>query len=205
MSAPPSIVADPPPPGGGKRGDSGKGAAQRARSGWESLRQIWQRRFAPKSPLAPGGSSMLPVLIEVFAGFSMLDGSIEEEEIDSALGYLRYDYPEGIYSDLRRMYFEALQKPQDLVQQARDLSRTLTMEQKILLGVQLYLLISRSPSSQRQMVEIVPPTRRKTSVARAASRWSRCASPPRRLATCCCARSRRIARSIASASKGWCC
>ncbi|MCB1228087.1 MAG: ABC transporter permease, partial [Verrucomicrobiales bacterium] len=120
----------------------------------EQARAAWRRwRGAPPSPLDPGGSGMLPVLIEVFAGFSTLDGTVEEGEIDSALGYLRYDYPEGFYSDLRRMYFEALQKPQNLVEQARDLSRTLTMEQKILLGVQLYLLISRTLANQRQMVE----------------------------------------------------
>jgi hypothetical protein len=35
--------------------------------------------------------AMLPVLIEVFAGFSKLDGDVEEEEIERSLGYLRYD------------------------------------------------------------------------------------------------------------------
>jgi ABC transport system ATP-binding/permease protein len=103
--------------------------------------------------LPTGGNQMLPVLIEVFAGFSKLDGMVDEAEIDSSLGYLRYDYPEAIYADLRRRYFEALQTPQDLNQRAKELGRSLTMEQKILLGVQLYLLISRSSSNQRQMVE----------------------------------------------------
>ncbi len=96
---------------------------------------------------------MLPVLMEVFAGFSKIDGSVMEEEIDSSLGFMRYDYPEAIYSELRRIYFEALQKPQDLSARARDLSRSLTVEQKILLGVQLYLLISRSENSRQQLVE----------------------------------------------------
>ncbi|MEY4484388.1 MAG: hypothetical protein RL693_1840, partial [Verrucomicrobiota bacterium] len=96
---------------------------------------------------------MLPVLMEVFAGFSKIDGSVMEEEIDSSLGFMRYDYPEAIYSELRRIYFEALQKPQDLSSRARELSRTLGMEQKILLGVQLYLLISRSENSRQQLVE----------------------------------------------------
>ncbi|MCW0221468.1 MAG: ATP-binding cassette domain-containing protein [Prosthecobacter sp.] len=98
-------------------------------------------------------NSMLPVLIEVFAGFSKLDGEVEEEEIESSLGYLRYDYSGAIYADMRRLYFEALQQPQDLAQRAKELSNELTMEQKILLCVQLYLLISSSLTNQRQMVE----------------------------------------------------
>jgi ABC-type multidrug transport system ATPase subunit/ABC-type multidrug transport system permease subunit len=98
-------------------------------------------------------NSMLPVLIEVFAGFSKLDGEVEPEDIDSSLGYLRYDYPEAIYSQLRQLYAEALRKEQDLSVRAKELSKKLSMEQKILLGVQLYLLISRTESNRRQMVE----------------------------------------------------
>src|SRR5687768_17148535 len=78
--------------------------------------------------------TMLPVLMEVFAGFSKIDGEIAEEEIDSSLGFMRYDYPEAIYSELRRIYFDALQKHQDLSARARELARTLTVEQKVLLG-----------------------------------------------------------------------
>ena len=119
-------------------------------------RRAWNRvRRRPAEETA--ANSILAVLIEVFAGFSKLDGDVAEEEIDSSLGYLRYDYPDAIYSELRRLYFEALQKPQDLAQRGRELSRTLTMEQKILLCVQLYLLISQNihqtTSNRRQMVE----------------------------------------------------
>ena len=76
-----------------------------------------------------------------------------EEEIDSSLGFMRYDYPEAVYSELRRVYLEALQKPQDLNARARELNKSLSMEQKILLGVQLYLLISRSANTRQQLVE----------------------------------------------------
>ena len=121
----------------------------------DGLALPWWRRWLPGSRKASSATShsILPVLIEVFAGFSKLDGDVEEDEIDSSLGYLRYDYPDAIYSELRRLYFEALQKPQDLTQRAKELSKTLNMEQKILLGVQLYLLISRSAQNRRQMVE----------------------------------------------------
>ncbi len=114
-------------------------------------RRLWHR--ITKRSADPTANTMLPVLMEVFAGFSKIDGSVMEEEIDSSLGFMRYDYPEAIYSELRRIYFEALQKPQDLSARARELSRTLGMEQKILLGVQLYLLISRSENSRQQLVE----------------------------------------------------
>jgi len=123
--------------------------------GWLSPKNWLARWQGAESGLtiATTRNSMLPVLIEVFAGFSKLDGDVEEEEIESSLGYLRYDYSGAIYADMRRLYFEALQQPQDLAQRAKELSTRLTIEQKILLCVQLYLLISRSLTNQRQMVE----------------------------------------------------
>lgn len=117
----------------------------------------WRRWFSEESgaPLLASrdGNAMLPVLIEVFAGFSKLDGAVQEDEIESSLGYLRYDYSGTLYADLRRLYFEALQEPQDLAKRASELAEELTLEQKILLCVQLYLLISRSLTDQRMMVE----------------------------------------------------
>ena len=127
--------------------------AESSLSGWLRRATDWLPGRSRRGQGQTTGSSILPVLIEVFAGFSKLDGDVEEDEIDSSLGYLRYDYPDAIYSELRRLYFEALQKTQDLTQRAKELSKTLTMEQKILLGVQLYLLISRTTQNRRQMVE----------------------------------------------------
>ena len=97
--------------------------------------------------------TMLPVLMEVFAGFSKIGGELMEGEIDSSLGFMRYDYPDAIYSELRRIYLEALQQPQDLSARARELGKTLTTEQKNVLGVQLYLLISRTSNNRQQLVE----------------------------------------------------
>jgi ABC transport system ATP-binding/permease protein len=123
---------------------------------WLSPAHWWRKLFEPDgdgTQSLGARNSMLPVLIEVFAGFSKLDGDVAEEEIESSLGYMRYDYSGDIYADMRRLYFEALQHPQDLGQRAKELSNQLTLDQKILLCVQLYLLISRSLSNQRQMVE----------------------------------------------------
>src|SRR5205823_10043445 len=113
----------------------------------------WMRRAMRKPRSVSEGPNLLPLLIQVLASFSKADGVLLEEEIDSSLGFMRYDYPEAVYSELRRIYLEALQKPQDLNARARELGRSLSMEQKILLGVQLYLLISRSENSRQQLVE----------------------------------------------------
>ncbi len=138
---------------------TGNAAAGPAKPWWslERWKHLWgdngQQPHSAGGGGAASGNTMLPVLIEVFAAFSKLDGSVEEEDVESSLGYLRYDYPEAIYADMRRLYFEALQQPQDLAQRAKELGKTLSQEQKVLLGVQLYLLISRSQQNQRQMVE----------------------------------------------------
>ena len=53
----------------------------------------------------------MPLLIRVYAGFSTLDGEASEEEIESSLGFMRHDYPEAMYSELRELYSEALRQP----------------------------------------------------------------------------------------------
>ena len=87
---------------------------------------------------------MLPVLIQVFAGFSKMDGRVDEADIDSTLGFLRYDYPETVYSELRELYAQALHEWQNLDEIAEHIAERLHFEDKILLGVQLYVLISRA-------------------------------------------------------------
>ena len=46
----------------------------------------------------------MPTLIQVLAAFSQVDGDLIEEEIDSSLGFLRYDYPDAVYSELRDLF-----------------------------------------------------------------------------------------------------
>jgi len=155
---PPPPEPDPSPPSDGVAADLSWWRRLTLRSGllsaFKKIRLQWHNRplRGNKAGRHKEGN-MLPLLIEALAGFTKLDGEVDELEIESSLGYLRYDYPEAIYADLRRLYLEALRTPQDLNQRARELSRTLSMEQKILLCVQLYLLISKAASNQRQMVE----------------------------------------------------
>ncbi len=96
--------------------------------------------------------SFLPLLIQVLAGFAKLDGQLREDEVDSTLGFLRYDYPEAVYSELRALYTRALREQQDLSDMAERLNRQLTQERKIMLGVQLYDLISKAGAQQEQVM-----------------------------------------------------
>ena len=60
------------------------------------------RRLLRRPRSVSEGPNLLPLLIRVLACFSKLDGKILEEEIDSSLGFLRHDYPEAVYSELRK-------------------------------------------------------------------------------------------------------
>ena len=78
-----------------------------------------------------------------------------EEEIDSSLGFLRYDYPEAVYSELRKLFRQALNEQQDLKAMAQKLAAELSTERKIMLGVQLYDLISKAGMDQQQVVHVL--------------------------------------------------
>src|SRR5437588_4355440 len=110
------------------------------------------RRALRKPRSVSEGPNLLPLLIQVLASFSKADGVLLEEEIDSSLGFLRYDYPEGVYSELRQLFRQALYEQQDLAAMAQKLSTQLTTERKIMLGVQLYDLISQAGLKQEQVV-----------------------------------------------------
>ena len=106
------------------------------------------RRLAGK----PARQQLMPLLIKVYAGFSTLDGEASEEDIESSLGFMRHDYPEAMYSELRELYSDALRQPQDLGSMAADLAGQLTHEEKVLLAVQLYVLITRSQSPETELL-----------------------------------------------------
>jgi ABC-type multidrug transport system ATPase subunit len=112
-----------------------------------TLRRLpWSRRAKTDN------RNLLPLLIQVLAGFSKVDGRILEEEIDSSLGFLRYDYPEAVYSELRLLFQKALKEPQDLSAMAKRLAEELSQDRKIMLGVQLYDLIAKAGMQQEQVI-----------------------------------------------------
>src|SRR3989440_4289338 len=110
------------------------------------------RRALRKPRSVSEGPNLLPLLIQVLASFSKADGVLLEEEIDSSLGFLRYDYPEAVYSELRQLFRQALYEQQDLAAMAQKLSTQLKTERKMMLGVQLYDLISQAGLKQEQVV-----------------------------------------------------
>src|SRR5579862_8747758 len=110
------------------------------------------RRALRKPRTVAEAPNLLPLLIQVLAAFSKVDGKVLETEIDSILGFLRYDYPEAVYSELRKLFRQALNEQHDLMGMAQKLSGQLSSERKIMLGVQLYDLISKAGLNQEQVV-----------------------------------------------------
>ncbi len=111
------------------------------------------RRAMRKPRSVAESPNLLPLLIQVLASFTKADGVLLEEEIDSSLGFLRYDYPETVYSELRTLFRQALYEQQDLSAMAQKLAAQLSVERKIMLGVQLYDLISQAGQKQEQVVQ----------------------------------------------------
>jgi ABC-type multidrug transport system ATPase subunit len=110
------------------------------------------RRVFRKPRTVTESPNLLPLLIQVLAAFSKANGEVLEEEIDSSLGFLRYDYPEAVYSELRKLFRQALNENQDLGAMAQKLATELSTERKVMLGVQLYDLISKAGMEQQQVV-----------------------------------------------------
>ncbi len=138
-----------------------KDLSDRARNAWQShpasyrvrhLAQYFGRRVLRKPRTVTESGNLLPLLIQVLAAFSKAGGEVLEEEIDSSLGFLRYDYPEAVYSELRKLFRQALNEQQDLAAMAQKLGAELSSERKIMLGVQLYDLISRAGMNQQEVV-----------------------------------------------------
>lgn len=112
----------------------------------------WRRRLLGTTRSPSESANLLPLLIQVLAAFSKSGTEVLEEEIDSSLGFLRYDYPEAVYSELRKLFRQALNEAQDLKAMAEKLAAELTTERKIMLGVQLYDLISKAGMDPQQVV-----------------------------------------------------
>ena len=132
---PPDYEPELPPTGAETAAEQAAFFTPRSQGLWSRLKRLTGTREKMR---------LLPVLIKVYAGFSKMGGLVAEEEIESSLGFLRYDYPESMFSQLQDMYRVALREPQDLNQVAQELATQLSVEAKILLAVQVYLLISHN-------------------------------------------------------------
>ncbi len=111
------------------------------------------RRVMRKPRTVAESPNLLPLLIRVLAGFSNYDGDVHAEEIDSSLDFLRHDYPETVYSELQGQFRQALNERPDLDGMAANLAAQLPPDRKILLGIQLYDLISRAGQRPDQVLK----------------------------------------------------
>jgi ABC-type multidrug transport system ATPase subunit len=109
----------------------------------QSTTRRLMRRALRKPRTVAEGPNLLPLLIQVLAAFSKVDGVVVEEEIDSILSFLRHDYPESVYSELRKLFRQAINEQQDLMAMGQKLAAQLSDDRKIMLGVQLYDLIAK--------------------------------------------------------------
>lgn len=135
------------PGGSGKKKKTDSGLSRGRRRFWDRVQRTFFRSETPRTE-----ESMLPMLIQVFAGFTKLDGQVIEAEIDSILGFLRYDFPETVYTELRQLFIRSLRERQDLEAIATDLADRLSLEEKVLLGMQLYVLISRAGLPKENLI-----------------------------------------------------
>ncbi|MEI6713029.1 MAG: ATP-binding cassette domain-containing protein [Verrucomicrobiota bacterium] len=120
--------------------------------GWHNI-QYLARRLARRPRTVTESPNLLPLLIQVLAAFSKGGAQVLEEEIDSSLGFLRHDFPEAVYSELRKLFRNALHEQHDIGVMAQKLAGQLDTDQKIMLGVQLYDLIARAGMDRQQLVE----------------------------------------------------
>ncbi len=135
-------------------------SAERIRQGLRPLAYKFQRigrtfyrRIMRKPRTVAESPNLLPLLIRVLAGFSNYDGNLHADEVDSSLDFLRHDYPEAVYSELQTMFRQALNERPNLDEMAENLASGLSPDRKVLLGIQLYDLISRAGQRPDQVAK----------------------------------------------------
>ncbi|MDC0088360.1 ABC transporter ATP-binding protein, partial [Akkermansiaceae bacterium] len=104
------------------------------------------RRFAPAAPI---GRDHVGALVDVFTSFVALDARVDRAEAEVALDLLRHDFPEADHRWLARRLHQSLQSPKPPEEVAAALRDRLTEDEKVSLGLQLYLMVMASNSRYR--------------------------------------------------------
>lgn len=101
--------------------------------------------------LAPAPKSIEHVgtLVDVFASFVALDGSVDTAEAEVALDLIRHAYPEADHGWLARRLQRAFRFPSSTQTLADQIKREMSGKSITSLGLQLYLLIDSSTSKKR--------------------------------------------------------
>jgi len=88
-------------------------------------------------------------LVDVFASFVALDGSVDAAEAEVALDLLRHAYPEADHGWLARRLQRAFRNPSSTQSLADQITKEMGSKSVTSLGLQLYLLIDASTSKSR--------------------------------------------------------
>ena len=107
----------------------------------------WRDRLPTFNRPAPGGIKHAPGLVDIFASFVTLDNRVDRAEAEVALDLLRHAFPEANHAWLSRRLRRALTKPTRPEKVAARLKDELDADDRISLGLQLYLLVIASGSS----------------------------------------------------------
>ncbi len=104
-----------------------------------------RRWIAPK----PKSIEHVEILVDVFASFVALDGSVDTAEAEVALDLLRHAYPEADHRWIARRLQRAFRTPQSMKVLADRITLEMDSSSITSLGLQLYLLIDSSTSKNR--------------------------------------------------------
>ena len=101
--------------------------------------------------LAPTPKSIEHVgtLVDIFASFVALDGSVDAAEAEVALDLLRHAYPEADHGWLARRLQRAFRSPSSTQALADQITQSMDAKSITSLGLQLYLLVDSSTSKNR--------------------------------------------------------
>ncbi len=91
-------------------------------------------------------------LVDVFASFVALDGSVDAAEAEVALDLLRHAYPEADHGWLARRLQRAFRNPSTTQSLADQITKLMDERSITSLGLQLYLLIDSSTSKKRGLI-----------------------------------------------------
>lgn len=104
------------------------------------------KKFAPAPP---PGRDHVAALVDVFTSFVSLDARVDRSEAEVALDLLRHAFPEADHRWLARRLHQSLQSPKPPEEVASALRDELTRDEKVSLGLQLYLMVMASDSRYR--------------------------------------------------------
>jgi len=107
----------------------------------------WMDRIPFFRRPSPGGIKHAAGLVDIFASFASLDNRVDRAEAEVALDLLRHAFPEAHHGWLSRRLHRALANPKRPERVAAQLKNELNDDERVSLGLQLYLLVTASGSS----------------------------------------------------------